>query len=119
MTPATASTAPVSNPTAAAAPGVKAEREQLAAASQAFEAIFVRQMLNAARKTDFGDPLLGGQALDTFRQMQDDRFADIAAESGAFGLAKIIEAQLAMHLPPPRLHDAPDAAANTNTGRGI
>jgi len=75
------------------------EREQLAAASKAFEAIFIRQMLSAARKTDFGDPLLGGQALDTFRQMQDDRFADIAAESGAFGLARIIEAQLAMHLP--------------------
>lgn len=82
-------------------PAPKPEREQLADVSKAFEAIFVRQMLSAARKTDFGDPLLGGQALDTFRQMQDDRFADIAAESGAFGLAKIIEAQLARHLPAP------------------
>ena len=88
-------------PTTSAAPprAAHSEREQLAAASKAFEAIFVRQMLSAARKTDFGAPLLGGQALDTFRQMQDDRFADIAAESGAFGLAKIIEAQLARHLP--------------------
>ena len=102
------------------APAPESEREQLAAASKAFEAIFVRQMLAAARKTDFGDPLLGGQALDTFRQMQDDRFADIAAESGAFGLAKIIEAQLAIHLPPPRSPDAPGTPTNTNIpSRGI
>lgn len=70
------------------------EREQLAKASKQFEAIFVRQMLAAARKSDFGDPLLGGQGMDTFRQMQDERFADLAAERGAFGLAKMIEAQL-------------------------
>lgn len=80
----------------ATTPGVppKPEREQLAGAAKAFEAIFVRQILAAARKTDFGDDLFGGQSLDTFRQMQDDRFADIASESGAFGIAKLIEAQL-------------------------
>jgi peptidoglycan hydrolase FlgJ len=71
----------------------KGERE-LAGAAKAFEAIFVRQMLAAARKTDFGGELFGGQSLDTFRQMQDERFADIAAESGAFGIAKLMEAQL-------------------------
>lgn len=71
------------------------QREQLAAAARQFEAIFVRQMLAAARKADFGDPLLGGQALDTFRTMQDEHFADAAAQSGAFGLAARIEAQLA------------------------
>lgn len=71
------------------------EREQLAAAAKQFEAIFLRQMLASARKADFGEPLLGGQAMDTFRTMQDDNFADIAAGSGAFGLAAQIEAQLA------------------------
>lgn len=70
------------------------EREQLAGAAKAFEAIFVRQMLAAARKADFGGDLLGGQGLDTFRQMQDERFAELAAESGAFGIARLIEAQL-------------------------
>ena len=72
------------------------ERARLTAAAQRFEAIFVRQMLAAARKTDFGgSDLIGGQGLDTFRQMQDERFADIAASRGAFGIAKALEAQLA------------------------
>ena len=70
-------------------------REKLAGAAKQFEAIFLRQMLAAARKADFGEPLLGGQAMDTFRTMQDEHFADIAAETGAFGIGKMIEAQLA------------------------
>ncbi|MBS0481441.1 MAG: rod-binding protein [Proteobacteria bacterium] len=52
-------------------------------------------MLAEARKTSFDDPLFGGQGLDTFRQMQDERFADLAAQRGAFGIARQIEAQLA------------------------
>ena len=75
-------------------------REDLAKAAQGFEAIFVRQMLAAARKTNFDEGgLFKSQALDTFNQMQDEKFADTAADTGAFGLAKIIEAQLARSLP--------------------
>ena len=70
------------------------DRAQLVAAAKQFEAIFVRQMLAAARKADFGgDDGPGGQGMATFRQMQDDRFADIAAERGSFGMAKMIAAQ--------------------------
>jgi len=75
------------------------DRERLAGAAKAFEAIFVRQMLSAARQAGFGDSLIGGQGLDTFRSMQDSQFADMTAQSGALGLAKQIEAQLARHLP--------------------
>jgi peptidoglycan hydrolase FlgJ len=57
-------------------------------------------MLAAARKSDFGGELLGGQALDTFRTMQDEHFADLAAQSGAFGFGKLIEAQLIRNLAP-------------------
>ena len=87
----------VTSTTAAATGGVQPQnqREQLAAAAKQFEAIFVRQMLAQARKADFGEPLFGGQALDTFRTMQDEHFADIAGKSGALGLASQIEAQLA------------------------
>ena len=75
------------------------QRDQLAQAARQFEAIFVRQMLSEARKSNLdGDSLLGGQGVDTFRQMQDDRFADLAADTGAFGLAKMIEAQLAAQI---------------------
>ena len=74
------------------------DRAKLAGAAKQFEAIFVRQMLAAARKTDFGSTLLGGEALQTFNTMQDEHFADLAADSGAFGLAKLIEQQLAAQL---------------------
>jgi len=36
--------------------------------------------------------------MDTFNSMQDERFAKIAADSGAFGLARQIEAQLSAQL---------------------
>ena len=74
------------------------DRAQLAAAAKQFEAIFVRQMLAAARKTHFDDGTLGGQGMDTFRTMQDEHFADLAADTGAFGLAKMIERQLTAQL---------------------
>lgn len=79
------------------------ERAKLREAAQAFEAIFVRQMLSSARAADFGgNDLLGkDQGHDTFTQMRDERFAEIASQSGAFGLAKQIEAQLARMIAPP------------------
>jgi flagellar protein FlgJ len=83
----------------ASAPAAGSARERLTAAAQQFEAIFVRQMLAAARSTDFGgDDLFGGQGEETFREMRDSQFAQIASESGALGLARSIEAQLAHHL---------------------
>lgn len=80
-------------------PAGGSERERLTEAAQQFEAIFVRQMLAAARSTDFGgDDLFGGQGEETFREMRDSEFARLASESGALGLAARIEAQLARHL---------------------
>lgn len=76
------------------------EREKLKQAAQQFEAIFVRQMLAAARKTDFGGDLLAGGGMETFRQMQDEHFADLASQTGTLGLAATIEAQLARFLAP-------------------
>ena len=76
------------------------DRAQLAEAARQFEAIFVRQMLAAARKASFGEPLLGGQGLETFRTMQDERFAEIAASSGAFGFGAMIERHLAAQVAP-------------------
>jgi flagellar protein FlgJ len=78
----------------------KTDREKLSATAKQFEAIFVRQMLSAARKADFGgNDLTGGSALDTFREMQDNNFADIASQTGALGFAAKIEAQIARFLP--------------------
>lgn len=91
----------VASTTPPAAPSSAPEREKLKAAARQFEAIFVRQMLAEARKTSFGgSELFGSQGMDTFRQMQDERFADIASERGAFGIAKMLELQLAKQLGP-------------------
>ena len=78
-----------------AAPAAGSDKAQLAGAAKQFEAMLMRQMLAAARETDFGDGLFSSQAMGTFREMQDDRAADIVAETGSLGLAKMIEAELA------------------------
>ncbi|MCW1382998.1 rod-binding protein [Novosphingobium sp. KCTC 2891] len=90
---------------AAATGAISPERQKLRQAAQGFEAIFVRQILATARQSSFGGKdLFGanpvGSGDDTFTQMRDDRFAEIASQSGSFGLAKQIEAQLARTLDP-------------------
>lgn len=93
--------APLSGLSGSPAPQTGNERAQLREAAQRFEAIFLRQMLAAARKTDFGGgDLFGGAGLETFTEMRDERFAEIAAQTGAFGLADQIEAHLARFLTP-------------------
>ena len=89
---------PVSSPMLATGSLVQSngsDREKLAGVAKQFEAILVRQMLASARKAGFGDSLFGGQAMETFTTMQDEQFAQMAAKSGSFGLAKMIESQLA------------------------
>ena len=67
--------------------------------AQAFEAIFLRQMLAAARAANFGgEEIFGGPGLEQFEKMQDEHMAKIASESGTFGFAKLIEAQLSVQL---------------------
>jgi flagellar protein FlgJ len=87
--------AALSSATSGAGGAVDATRAKLGGAAKEFEAIFVRQMLSAARKASFGDELFGSSATDTFRDMQDSQYADLTAKSGTLGLAKQIEAHLA------------------------
>lgn len=125
------SMAPVAPVTpATTAPPIPAARlAQIKKTAQQFEAIFVRQMLSAARKSGFGETMTSGpgtssQGADTFAEMQDSRFADIASQKGAFGLARMIEKQLihreaqsAGTLPKPAPAPAPaPGAPNPATG---
>lgn len=90
ITPSAIASAALGN---AAAP---APSSDLKAAAQKFEAIFIRQMLSSARAADFGgSDIFGGPGLEQFNAMQDENMARIASEAGAFGFAKVIEAQLA------------------------
>ncbi len=75
------------------------DKGDLKKAAQAFEAIFVRQMLASARASDFGgDNIFGGPGLEQFEAMRDEHIAEISSRSGAFGLAAAIEAQLAARM---------------------
>ena len=81
-------------------PQAPSQREQLRGAAQQFEALLLRQMLASARSTDFGgNDLFGDQKDDTFTEMRDARFADLASQSGQLGFATAIEKQLARFLP--------------------
>lgn len=77
------------------------EQEQLREAAKGFEAIMVRRLLEAARATSFAkdDTPLSGGGRETWAEMRDQQFAEIAADSGAFGFARSIEEQLAQYLP--------------------
>lgn len=76
------------------------ERQELREAAQAFEAIFLRQLLASARATDFGgDDIFSGQGLEQFEAMRDEHFAELSSTGkGGLGLAQSIEEQLAAHL---------------------
>ncbi|MFT4025182.1 MAG: rod-binding protein [Novosphingobium sp.] len=95
----------------AATSGVDATGARLKGAAQQFEAIFVRQMLSSARQAGFGDELFGSGAVDTFREMQDSKIADMVAQTGTLGLAKQIEAQMSR-----LIGTAADAATGAVTG---
>lgn len=82
-------------------PQARPDREKLHKAAQAFEAILLRQMLGSARAASFGEGLFSSEATKTFQTMQDERFAEIASQSGALGFAAVIEAQLSRSVAPP------------------
>jgi flagellar protein FlgJ len=87
---------PASGPAAAT---LSPERAELRKAAEGFEAIMIRRMLATARAASFAeDTALTGGGLKQFETMRDEHLADVAAQTGAFGFARSIEAQLAQHL---------------------
>ena len=67
------------------APPAGSSSEDLRKAAQAFEAIFLRQLLSSARAADFGgEDLIGGPGVEQFEAMRDEHFADVASRQGVF-----------------------------------
>ena len=84
-------TGPVSSPGPVVAPAPQsAKQKQLVGAAQAFEAVFLRQMIGSMRQASLGEDVLGSSATDQFRSMSDDRLADQMASTGGFGIAKML-----------------------------
>lgn len=106
-----ASTALGSTAPTAASP---TDAKQVHEVAQQFEAIFLRQMLAEARKSNMGDTLFSNQGTDTFREMQEQTFAQMMTKRGGLGFARMIEKSLNAQLS--RTNGA-DTGAATTTGK--
>ena len=88
-------TPPASKAVGTADAQLSPERLELRKVARAFEAIFVRQLLAAARAGSIAEQTpFSGPGLEQFTAMRDEHMAEIASQSGAFGLAEQIERQL-------------------------
>jgi flagellar protein FlgJ len=83
-------------------------RQELRQAAQAFEAVFIRQLIGSMRNARLADDMFGSQATEQFRDMGDSRLADSMAQQGTFGIADLLTAQFERH----RSVQAPQAGAN-------
>lgn len=83
--------------TSAAAPA-KAVDPGMRKAAEAFEAVFVRQLIGSMRSSSLGDDILGSDASNQFRDMADAKTADNMAQQGALGIADMMIAQLSRQI---------------------
>ncbi len=76
-----------------------ASRENLEAAGQRFEAVFVGMMLKSMRAAKLSDGLFESKALDQFRDMQDQQLAQAMATHAPIGIGKAMTEFLARAMP--------------------
>ena len=84
---------PLSSPVSSASPADAQRREQLRSAAQAFEAVFLRQVIGSMRQARLAEDPFGSAATDQFRDMSDAQLADNISEQGSFGIAEMLLAQ--------------------------
>jgi flagellar protein FlgJ len=71
-----------------------AERDRLRQAAQAFEAVFLRQLIGSMRQAKLAEDPFGGASTEQFQEMADARLADSMSQQGSFGIAQMLLAQL-------------------------
>ena len=84
---------------------------ELRAAAEAFEAVFLRQVIGSMRQAKLADDVFGSAATDQFRGMADAQLADNMAEQGSFGIADLLLQQFRGRLAP----SAPEAPSSGST----
>jgi peptidoglycan hydrolase FlgJ len=72
---------------------------KLSKAAVAFEAVMLRQLIGSMRSASLGEDVFGSSASGLYRELADARTADALAQRGAFGIAAMIERQLAKEQP--------------------
>ena len=71
------------------------EQDKIAAASRAFEAVLLRQILQESQKPVFASKLIGNSTADgIYRDMVVNQLAESISKSGSLGLAQSFAAQL-------------------------
>ena len=93
-------TTPVSSTTATTAtPATPSPGEaKLRKAAQAFEAVFLRQMIGSMRSASLGEGLTDSSATEQFRTMSDSKLADSMAQKGALHIADMMVKQYGARL---------------------
>ena len=69
-------------------------------AADAFEAVFLRQMLASMRSASFGETLFDSAATGQYRTMLDATLADTMASGSKLGIAEALLARLGPAEPP-------------------
>ncbi len=93
--------------------------QELRQAAQAFEAVFIRQLIGSMRNARLADEMFGSQATEQFRDMADARLADAMSQQGTFGIAELLTAQFERHRSVQAVPtgDAPGSPANREGGQ--
>ena len=65
--------------------------DELKAVAEQFEAIFVEQLLKAARQSNLADGLFDNEEVETYRDMLDKEYAKSIATNTSLGIASAIE----------------------------
>ncbi|MCW6531384.1 rod-binding protein [Sphingomonas sp. MMSM20] len=76
-----------------------ASKENLAKAGKQFETVFTGMMLKSMRQAKLADPLFDSKALDTFRDMQDQKFVQAMADHAPLGIGRAMTDFLARSQP--------------------
>lgn len=82
------------NPAATGAPATAAtpasNEAQMRAAAEAFEAVFLRQVIGSMRQARLAEDMFGSAATDQFQGMADAQLADSMSAQGSFGIADLL-----------------------------
>ena len=66
------------------------KQAEMRKAAEAFEAVFLRQVIGSMRQAKLADDVFGSAATDQFRDLADGKLADNMAGQGSFGIADLL-----------------------------
>ena len=76
-----------------------ATKQNLDKAAQQFESVFTGMMLKSMRQAKLADPLIDSKAMDTFRDMSDQKVVQNMAEHHPLGIGQAMSKFLAQSQP--------------------